>query len=112
MPRAMMRAEKFFPHLLQQYRLVKRPKDEYSVKWANRRIPPIVEPDSYSISRKQPLDHFQYPLAFPMGNTPLLQRLEPNEEDDYQDNYQAQIVFYISLFQQRVSLSILMLHLD
>ena len=30
--------EKFFLHRLQLYRLVKKPRDEYSVRWASRLI--------------------------------------------------------------------------
>ena len=33
--------------------------------------PSVVEPNSYPIPWKQPLDHFQHPLAFPVGDGSL-----------------------------------------
>lgn len=42
MPRVRMPMEKFFLHRLQLYRLVKKPKEEYSARWARRRIRPSL----------------------------------------------------------------------
>lgn len=42
MPRVRIPMEKFFLHRLQLYRLVKKPRDEYSVRWARRRIRPSL----------------------------------------------------------------------